>query len=274
MLLNEILEENSVQSIHNKTKISIDVLNKIIAKDFTTFKKVQVFGFISILEREYGGRIDDLRDECEEYFAANIKEDMPFIAPDVVKKASKSKWLVWLAAFGILALATYFLMQSRVQNDIPVYQEDINLTTLSNTNGKIEANVTINATKKDTNITIPALTTDGNTSLSIDNNKSLGTDNNSTALQQFKIIPKTKLWFGIMNLETKELKNSIISNAFDVDTTKQWLIATSKASFSLQTPQGLKEFADYKVHYFKVDNTGFEEITKEQFVALGGPKKW
>ncbi len=266
MLLSEILEENSVQSIHNKTKISIDVLNKIIAKDFTNFKKVQVFGFISILEREYGGRIDDLRDECEEYFAANIKEDMPFIAPDVVKKASKSKWLVWLAAFGILALTTYFLMQSRVQNDIPVYKEDTNLTTLSNTNNKIEANVTINATKKDTNITIPALTTDGNVSSS--------TDNNSTGLQQFKIIPKTKLWFGIMNLETKELKNSIISNAFDIDTAKQWLIATSKASFSLQTPQGLKEFADYKVHYFKVDNTGFSEITKEQFVALGGPKKW
>ncbi|MBN2721491.1 MAG: hypothetical protein JXQ77_01580 [Campylobacterales bacterium] len=268
MLLSEILEENSVQSIHNKTKISIDVLNKIIAKDFTSFKKVQLFGFISILEREYGGRIDDLHDECEEYFAANIKEDIPFIAPDVVKKTSKPKWLIWLAAFGILALATYFFMQSRIQNDIPVYKEEINLTTLNNINHKIEANSTINTntTKKDTNVTIPALTVDSNTSLDM--------DNNVTVSQQLKIIPKTKLWFGIMNLETKELKNSIISNAFDVDTTKQWLIATSKASFSLQTSQGLKEFADYKVHYFKVDNTGFEEITKEQFDALGGPKKW
>jgi len=268
MLLSEILEENSVRSIHSKTKISIDVLNKIIAKDFMGFKKVQVFGLISILEREYGGRIDDLRDECEEYFAANIKEDIPFIAPDVVKKTSKPKWLIWLAAFGILALATYFFIQSRIQNDIPVYKEDANLTTLNNTNNKIEANVTtnVNTTKKDTNVTIPALT--------IDSNTSLGTDNNSTALQQFKIIPKTKLWFGIMNLETKELKNSIISNAFDIDTTKQWLVATSKASFSLQSPQGTKEFADYKVHYFKVDNTGFTEITKEQFVLLGGPKQW
>jgi len=209
-----------------------------------------------------------LRDECEEYFAANIKQDIPFIAPDVVKKTSEPQWLVWLAAFGILALATYFLIQSRMQNDIPVYKEDSNLTTLSDTNNKIKANVTINAnaTKKDTNVTIPALTTDSNTSL--------GTDNNSTVLQQFKIIPKTKLWFGIMNLETKELKNSIISNAFDVDASKQWLIATSTAFFSLQTPQGTKEFADYKVHYFKVDNTGFTEITKEQFVLLGGPKKW
>lgn len=268
MLLNEILEENSVQSIHNKTKISIDVLNKIIAKDFIGFKKVQVFGLISILEREYGGRIDDLRDECEEYFAANIKHDIPFIAPDVVKKTSEPQWLIWLAAFGILALTTYFLIQSRTQNDIPVYKEDTNLTTLNNINHKIEANSTINTNtaKKDTNITIPALATDSNVSSS--------TDNNATALQQFKIIPTIKLWFGIMNLETKELKNSIISNAFDIDTTKQWLIATSRASFRLQTPQGTKEFKDYKVHYFKVDNAGFTEITKEQFVALGGPKKW
>ncbi|MDD3774484.1 MAG: hypothetical protein PHV08_00845 [Sulfurovaceae bacterium] len=267
MLLSEILEENSVQSIHNKTKISIDVLNKIIAKDFTSFKKVQAFGFISILEREYGRRIDDLRDECEEYFAANTKEEIPFIAPNAIKKTSKPQWLIWLASFGILALTTYFLIQSRIQNDIPVYKEDANLTILSNAKNNIETNTTINTntTKKDTNITIPA---------AIDSNISLPSDNNATALQQFKIIPKTRLWFGIMNLETKELKNSIISTAFDVDTAKHWLVATSKAFFSLQTTQGLKEFADNKVHYFKVDNTGFEEITKEQFDALGGPIKW
>ncbi len=268
MLLSEILEENSVQSIHNKTKISIDVLNKIIAKDFTSFKKVQAFGFISILEREYGRRIDDLRDECEEYFAANTKEEIPFIAPNAIKKTSKPQWLIWLASFGILALTTYFLIQSRTQNDIPVYKDDANLTILSNSKNNIETNAAMNTNmiKKDINITTPALSADSNTSLS--------RDNNATGSQQFKIIPKTRLWFGIMNLETKELKNSIISTAFDIDTAKQWLIATSKASFSLQTSQGFKEFADYKVHYFKVDNTGFEEITKEQFVALGGPKKW
>ncbi|GEM_PF-1612549 len=270
MLLSEILEENSVQSIHDKTKISIDILNKIISKDFSSFKKVQAFGFISILEREYGGRIDDLHDECEEFFAANIKEDVPFIAPDVVKKARKPQWILWLVGFGVLALTTYFLMQSSMQNDVPVYKEDTNLTALSDVNHSIEAqaviesNISMNA--KDKNITVPALTTD--------NNASLATDNNSTGLQQFKIIPTTKLWFGMMDLNTKKLQNSIISNAFNIDTTKQWLIATSKASFSLQSPNGLIEFKDFKVHYFKVDNTGFTEITKEQFIALGGPKRW
>jgi len=267
MRLSEILEENSVQSIHSKTKISIDTLNKIISKDFSNFKKVQAFGFISILEREYGGRIDDLHDECEEYFASKFKEEIPFISPDVVKKASKPQWFLWLVGFGVLALTTYFLIQSSTTNDIPVYTEDTNITKLNDMNHSGELNSTINANIKpeaEKNITIPAITTDTNTAADI----------NATASLQLKIIPTTKLWFGMMDLVTKELQNSIISSAFDIDTNKQWLIATSKASFSLQTPQGMKEFKDYKVHYFKVDNTGLAEITKEQFVAFGGPKRW
>lgn len=265
MLLSEILEENSVQSINNKTKISIDTLNKIIARDFSSFKKVQAFGFISILEREYGGRIDDLREDCEDYFASHLKEEVIFIAPNVVKTTSKPQWIIWLVSFGIFALSTYFLIQSSTSNDTPEYKEEVNVTKPVAINQPTEANATINANAAEKNITVPA---------AIDNNISSGKDNNASSVSQLKIIPKTKLWFGMMNIDTKELQNSIISDAFNVDMSKQWLIATSKASFYLQSAQGTKEYKDYKVHYFKADKTGFTEITKEQFDAIGGPKRW
>ncbi|MDD5405481.1 MAG: hypothetical protein PHE73_00910 [Sulfurovaceae bacterium] len=266
MLLSEILEENSVQSINNKTKISIDTLNKIIARDFSSFKKVQAFGFISILEREYGGRIDDLRRDCEDYFASHLKEEVTFIAPNVVKTTSKPQWLLWLAGFGIFALATYFLIQSSTSNDRPEYKEEINATKSAAVNQPIEANTTINANAAEKNITIPAA--------AIDSNRSLAKDNNASSVSQLKIVPKSKLWFGMMDIDTKELQNSIISDAFNIDMSKQWLIATSKASFSLQSSQGTKEYKDYHVHYFKADKNGFAEITKEEFVTLGGPKRW
>jgi hypothetical protein len=267
MLLSEILKENSVQSINNKTKISIDTLNKIIAKDFRSFKKVQAFGFISILEREYGGRIDDLHDECEEYFASLAKEEVVFIAPNVVKTTAKPQWLIWLAGFGIFALSTYFLIQSNTSSDTIEYKEEVNVTKPVAANAQSESNVTANinnATEK--NITNPAVL--------IDANRSAVKDNNVTSAQQLKIIPKSKLWFGMMDINTKELQNSIISDAFNINMSKQWIIATSKASFYLQSPQGAKEYRDYKVHYFKADKNGFTEITKEQFDAIGGPKRW
>ncbi len=265
MELSEILEENNVQGIHKQTKISVDTLNRIISKDFSSFKKVQAFGFISILEREYGSsKVEDLRQACEEYFETNAREDIVYISPTVIEAPQKPQWILWLAGFGILALTIYFIMQSSMTSDIPAYTQEANTTKLSDINHSSELNASM--AQADKNITIPAVLTD--------TNSSFGNDINSTVSQQSKIIPKTKLWFGMMDVATKGLQNSIISEAFNIDTTKQWLIATSKASFSLQSPQGTKEFADYKVHYFKVDNTGITEITKEQFVTLGGPKRW
>jgi len=71
MQLNEIIEENTLPTISRKTRISVQNLEALLAKDWSRLKKVQALGFISILEREYHADLSGLRQECRAYFEAH-----------------------------------------------------------------------------------------------------------------------------------------------------------------------------------------------------------
>ena len=68
MQLNEIIEENTLVSIGNRTRLSYENLEQLFKRDFSGFRKVQALGFISILEREYRADLSQLRAECLAYF--------------------------------------------------------------------------------------------------------------------------------------------------------------------------------------------------------------
>lgn len=83
-----------------------------------------------------------------------------------------------------------------------------------------------------------------------------------------------KLWFGMVDVTTQAKSDQIIDKPFDINLTKPMVIVTSKATFSLQNQNSKKDYMDYKKHYFKIENGILSEITRDQFVLLGGPKKW
>ncbi len=77
MQLNEIIEENTLESISRKTRLSPENLEKLFARDFGAFRKVRALGFISILEREYRADLSDLRAECIAFFEENTSLSDP-----------------------------------------------------------------------------------------------------------------------------------------------------------------------------------------------------
>jgi len=89
------------------------------------------------------------------------------------------------------------------------------------------------------------------------------------------ILPLHKLWFGIVNLETKEREHFSIDEPHSIDVTnKAWLLATSSAPFSLMYAEETMDFNDAKEHYFKIDKSGMLALSKEQYVAQGGWAQW
>lgn len=89
------------------------------------------------------------------------------------------------------------------------------------------------------------------------------------------IIPVNRLWFGLIDLETKKREHYTISEKFTIDITKHaWLAATSSAPFSLDDGVERKMFQDAKEHYFKIDREGIKELSKAEYIALGGWHKW
>ena len=117
MQLNDILEENSVRAISQKTKISEGNLENLLAKNFENLKKVKTLGFISILEREYHADLNVLRDDAHEYYS-NLNEDRSVMLgrPVQEEKKGKSKFFLFLI-LGLLGYATwYFLTQFDKKN--------------------------------------------------------------------------------------------------------------------------------------------------------------
>ena len=104
MQLNEILEENTIKSISQKTKISEDNLENLLAANFDALKKIKTLGFISILEREYKADLSALREEALTHYSQQTEENnFTVVIPVEEEKKGKSK----LFLFIILALLAY-----------------------------------------------------------------------------------------------------------------------------------------------------------------------
>jgi hypothetical protein len=108
MQLNEILEENSIKSISQKTKISEDNLENLLARNFEVLMKTKTLGFISILEREYKADLNALREEALEYYASH-QEDHAFsvAAPLEDEKKGNSK-LFLVVVLVLLGYASWY----------------------------------------------------------------------------------------------------------------------------------------------------------------------
>lgn len=104
MQLNEILEENSIKSISQKTKISEDNLENLLARNFDVLMKIKTLGFISILEREYKADLTALREEALAYYASH-EEDHSFSVAVPLKEEKKGRSKIFLVV--VLALLGY-----------------------------------------------------------------------------------------------------------------------------------------------------------------------
>ncbi len=94
-------------------------------------------------------------------------------------------------------------------------------------------------------------------------------------LQSVSVVPVARLWFGVVEMDTKKRDQYSLSKKFELDTKeKSWLLATSPAPFSLVNAKETKKFKDAKAHYFKIDKDGIVELTKREYVKIGGWKRW
>ncbi len=118
MQLNEILEENTIKSISQKTKISEENLENLLAANFDALKKIKALGFISILEREYNTDLSALKEEALAYYSEE-KEENGFTVglPLDEEKKGKSK-LFLLLILALLAYASWYFFTQFDKNHL------------------------------------------------------------------------------------------------------------------------------------------------------------
>lgn len=112
MQLNDILEENSLKQISKKTKISEENIEKLLEKRFDKFDRVKAMGFLSIIEREFGIKLDELREEAIRYYAEHSAQSEGITVGLPISSSSKkgkSKWFL-VVVFALLAYASWYFV--------------------------------------------------------------------------------------------------------------------------------------------------------------------
>ena len=289
MQLNEILEENSVKTISQKTKILESNLESLLAGKFDDLQKTKTLGFIAIIEREYHADLSKMREEALEYYSINKDNNSFTRTPYYLdeEKKGKSKLLVFLV-LGLLAYASwYFLTQFDKKNlsslipfiDEATIENFVNDEEVKTDDTAAELNI-VKVTTDDKEIETVAKKVEETDSQNVSALVSSLVDESSetevvNTLHTISIVPVNKLWFGLVNTETKKREHFSIDKAHTLDVSeKSWLVATSSAPFSVVQGDEREDFSDAKEHYFKIDKNGIVILSKSEYVEQGGWHQW
>ena len=291
MQLNEILEENSIKTISQKTKISDTNLEALFEGNFSALQKTKALGFIAIVEREYRADLSALREEALEYYSVH-REESGYSTNQYIdeEKRGKSKLLIILV-FGLLIYATWYFLTQFDKNNlsglIPFMDEGkvgSFIGTQESVDDQTAANLSIaTVTTKEEKKATPAPKVEKDEESNAVNVSdlvaSLVEENSEAAaiesVDSISIIPVKKLWFGLVNIETKEREHHTIEEPYALNvSSKSWLVATSSAPFSLLDGEKKEAFSDAKEHYFKIDKNGIEMLSKSEYVDQGGWHQW
>jgi len=287
MQLNDILEEHSIKAISKKTNISEENLEYLVAADFDALKKVKTLGFISIIEREYHADLAKLREQALEHYGATQEvTGITLGRPVVEEKKGRSKFLLFFVLLLLGYASWYFFTQfdkKHLRELIPFMDEQMIESFVgdkdNNTTDEVVEDLSIakvivsnsqtEAEDKETAAVEKSVVTE---KVSKENaTKSTA----STAVANVSIVPVGRLWFGVVDVDTKKRDHFSVSEAYELETgSKTWLLATSSAPFSLVRAGVRKDYHDAKEHYFKIDKNGIESLGKDEYVTFGGWRQW
>jgi len=267
----EDLQTLGTEKIHERTHISRDKLELLLTKSYAEIGRVKFMGFMSILEREYGIDLSDIKEEYTE-FRRNHEEKLPS-APSVILQATSNSRPKLLIAGVVLILALMvggYIVQNKMSSE--PHEDVMKLTTsaVQVPDEAIELNATdTNAT--DTNET--NITTVATAAVKIGKNDSNETQSFVTG-KSLIIRPVYKVWYGMIDMASGARIQKVTSDPIIVDTTKNWLIVLGHGRIEIDTSEGKTELKEKDTVRFIYENGTLKKLSEEDFIGRNGGKSW
>lgn len=256
------LKKIGVQKIHEKTHIARTHIEAIFNENFEGMGSVQLVGFISILEREYGLDLSDLKSRAREHFKSqksvedSAKKVKIFAAS---KKKRESTFTYLFIGLALLFTLLYFASRAPQSETIDIKEE---LT--------------------------PALSviSDDNNDSALDTNSSQEGLMESTGVEEeieiepevkplsFKIVPKTKVWLGYIDLSDYKKRQTTFANELELNATKSWLLSFGHGHINIEINGEVTEFKDPKTVRFSYIDSELKEIGFDEFKRLNRGNGW
>jgi len=255
----EKLREIGAQKIYEDTHIPIEHVQAIIHESFDGFSKVQFVGFISIFEREYGEDLSEIKRLGLQYFEeqnSTSKNEAVFVSPK--KKRNFTPYYIVLAVI-IFVLAAYFNMDKSSKMEVP---------------HKIDNSVIENAQKTMTPVDI---------NISIDQNSTVVDENKTVEVTKIeipkvektlKIVTKTKVWLGYINLKTNEHYNKVFTGEFSLNPNHDWLLVFGHSFIDIVLNEEIVKLNSKGNVRFLYKDGEIKTISKKEFKKLNRGRSW
>ena len=295
-MANEIakLLDFDIKEVERQTKIPLEYLEAIYAKNYDFLKDTNLKAYLRILSREFNIDLDGYLEDFENYCSENSSDDSKIqVNPRLtgyVAKESKSSfgWLVL-----VLILLGVGVWGFKFIKDL-----DFNWSDLKPDFGsKSEVNVSeenIAIIKPNTDV-IESIVVDEMLDQNTSKEEILVVDENATTEQNLaekqikeqkeevqvkeatnviKIIPATKVWIGIKNLNDMSKRSLSTSEAYELNATGNRLILTGNGMLDLVNGDNNKSYRTRDALRFHIHDGIIEEIDYAKYVELNKGKTW
>lgn len=275
----EKLKSIGAQKIHEATYISRAHVQAILNENFEEMHSVQLAGFISILEREYGVDLSDLKNKSKSYYnqsEATAKKENPIKVLGTYNK-KRDLTLIYMAV-GVVIFILFAIFTFSSSDSEPQKVDNTLIESAQNN---------ISAAQSEQNISVPDENSTINEAVP---NEAEVLEKNATAAKaavlapkaeaavatppSFKIIPNYEVWLGYIDLSTEKRYQKVSAKEFDLDPSKEWLLLFGHGLVSVEVNGVIKKFTTREKIRFLYKNSELKEISEEEFKSLNKGKGW
>ncbi|WP_456452649.1 hypothetical protein [Hydrogenimonas sp.] len=287
-MLETILEKYTMEVVVNRTKISRRNLEKLRDKDFTGFTRPQAFGFVRILEREFGEDFGDLKAELDAF----LKESpLPVNEPIFIREKQQGdggskRWLAAVLLAALVGLGIYlfqkeFSSQPAAENATAPTAQPAVSPAATRPASVAEPAAEEGGTKPEASpdtaqpAAPDAMEQPAQEAAPAAAEEEKKAEEPYVPLEPVALTPVVKLWFGIIDLKTKKRTAKVTANPYEIDSHGKKLLVTGHGRFEISDAFGnLFKFNDARKHYFLIDDGMVREIDGAEFRRLNGGKGW
>ena len=264
------LKNIGAQKIHERTHIARQHVQAVLHESFDDMTKIQLLGFISILEREYSVDLSGLKEKAKDFYPKDIEvkdEDAKFFVTP--KKKKNYTFLYILLALIIFGVAVSFTLDMSAEVSKKTDTHLIDNSAIENAKESISQNATIEVAD--------VAIVDKNTSLSevVEKEPELKPEVEPIEVtKSFKIIPKSELWIGYIDLSNHKKYQKLFKDELEIDPNKNWILTLGHGYVKVEINGEVTEFNDKLNIRLLYKDAKLSKISFKEFKELNRGKKW
>lgn len=315
-MANEILKlsEIDIHEINKKTKIPVEYIKPLIARDYDALKGANVKAYLKILEREYGIDLSSYMDDFSNFSSENSTNENPKIQvnPKLTGYAAKEThnsfgWLVFaLILLGAGVWGFKMLKDVEFSDFTPDFLQIPSLSAEGNSSDENTSEVVVITPSADF-VPYEENTTKSGEALEMTQNSSLeqnaqdiqNEQNSTLVIEQnasetelksgelldenakkelssdaAKFYPTKTIWVGIKNLSDMSKRSFSSKEPFDVNLTGERLVLTGHGLVDILVADDNQSYKTRDALRFYAHDGKLEKIDYDEYVKLNKGKTW